>query len=193
MMGREFELKFRATPEMQQAIQEQHAPWQRMEMETTYYDTPTGELSRRKVTLRRRLENGISVCTVKTPAENDARGEWECLCDDIHLAVGMLCKLGAPEALKQWVAPGLVMRCGARFTRLFREIRAEGCVMELALDSGALLGGNKELPLCEVELEHKEGSEEATRWFSKAFAEVYGLSAEERSKFQRASALADEP
>lgn len=192
-MGREFELKFRATEAQQQAIQEQYAPWQRMEMETTYYDTPTGELSRRKVTLRCRLENGVSVCTVKTPAENGARGEWECLCDDVLLAVDILCKLGAPEELKQWISPGLRVRCGARFTRLCREVCAEGCVMELALDSGVLLGGAREMPLCEVELEHKEGNEAATEQFAKAFAAAYSLRPEEKSKFQRASALADEP
>ena len=189
-MGREFELKFRATEAQQQAIQEQYAPWQRMEMETTYYDTPTGELSRRKVTLRCRLENGVSVCTVKTPAENGARGEWECLCDDVLLAVDILCKLGAPEELKQWISPGLRVRCGARFTRRAFTLRLQGATVELALDSGVLTGGEKQIPLCEVEVELKEGDPKVATAYGLQLSIAYGLQPEKRSKFARAIALA---
>ena len=157
-MGREFELKFRADDSVHQSIREAYDGWKRIEMETTYYDTPNGDLSARRVTLRRRLENGVSVCTVKTPVDDIGRGEWECECSDILDAIDILCKLGAPEELKQWVTPGLVRRCGARFTRLCREVEGAGSAMELALDAGVLLGGSKEIPLCEVEAELKNGN-----------------------------------
>lgn len=191
-MGREFELKFCANDSIHQLIREAYDGWKRIEMETTYYDTPNGDLSARRVTLRRRLENGVSVCTVKTPVDDIGRGEWECECSDILDAIDTLCKLGAPEELKQWVTPGLVRRCGARFTRLCREVRGAGSAMELALDAGVLLGGSKEIPLCEVELEHKDGSEAETLAFAAAFATQYGLIRERKSKFQRASELAEE-
>ena len=61
-MGKEFELKFKATPEKQEEIAKDFAPFSAISMETTYYDTKDRALAQRKMTLRRRLENGISVC-----------------------------------------------------------------------------------------------------------------------------------
>ena len=63
-MGLEYELKFRATPEIQlslcDAVKGEEVIYS---MRTTYYDTPSGALSSRKYTLRRRMENDLSVCT----------------------------------------------------------------------------------------------------------------------------------
>ena len=68
-MGIEFELKYRATPAQQAALLERFGGQGRaISMETTYYDTPDRYLSARHITLRRRMENNVSVCTVKTPA-----------------------------------------------------------------------------------------------------------------------------
>ena len=83
-MGVEFEVKFRATAEKQAAIRaEIEGPEQEFQMETTYYDALDGGLSQRYYTLRRRMENGISVCTLKTPNDGAGRGEWEVRCDHI--------------------------------------------------------------------------------------------------------------
>ena len=62
--------------------------------------------------------------------------------------------------------------------------------MELALDEGFLLGGGKEQPLCEVEVELKAGSEDAAADFAMTLAQEYGLRPETRSKIARAMALA---
>ena len=67
-MGREFELKYRADAAALAAIREEFGEFTSIAMETTYYDTPSGDLRRMRWTLRRRYENGISVCTVKTPS-----------------------------------------------------------------------------------------------------------------------------
>ena len=80
--------------------------------------------------------------------------------------------------------------CGARFTRLAAELPTADGTAELALDSGVLLGGNKELPLCEVELEQKTGSDAATAALASEIAHAYGLQPETKSKFRRALALA---
>ena len=61
---------------------------------------------------------------------------------------------------------------------------------ELALDQGILLGGSKELPLCEVEVELKSGSEAAATALAQALAAAYSLSEEPKSKFRRAMDLA---
>ena len=61
--------------------------------------------------------------------------------------------------------------------------------IELALDRGVLLGGGKEAPLCEVELELKSGSEETLVALAEAIAREFSLSPEPKSKFQRAREL----
>ena len=190
-MGIEFERKYRATPAQQAALLERCAgQGHSIAMETTYYDTPDRFVSTRHITLRRRMENCVSVCTVKTPAGN-VRGEWDCLCEDIHTAIPELCKNGAPEYLLFLTTVALEPTCGARFTRQAIDIETDAFSAELAIDSGVLLGGSREAPLCEVELELKAGSADAMVAFMEALAAQYGLVHEPHSKFRRAKALAD--
>ena len=191
-MGREFELKFRATPEQQEAILSLYGDFSTIDMETTYYDTPNGSLSARNITLRRRLENGNAVCTVKTQLDGVGRGEWETNHQRIEDAIPVLCKLGCTEDLIALTAPGLVRVCGARFTRQCKTLAVEGSTVELALDRGILLGGGRELPLCEVEVELKEGREDDALLFAQILAAKYGLLQETKSKFRRALDLAKE-
>ena len=60
----------------------------------------------------------------------------------------------------------------------------------LALDEGCLTGGGREMPLLEVEVEVKSGSEEAATTFARQLAEEYGLTVERKSKYRRALGLA---
>ena len=101
-MATEYEWKFKANAETLSAIcQAFSEPGAEISMETTYYDTPTGALSARHYTLRRRLENGQSVCTLKTPA-GSARNEWEIPCDSIEEAIEQLSrKLEAGKQLEK--------------------------------------------------------------------------------------------
>ncbi|MBR2889049.1 MAG: CYTH domain-containing protein [Oscillospiraceae bacterium] len=191
-MGIEFELKYRADAGAQRALLAHVGADARViAMETTYYDTPDRLLSARKITLRRRMENERSVCTVKTPAGNGDRGEWEFLSPDITAAVPELCKLGAPEYLILFCAQGLEPVCGARFTRRAVDIVTADFAAELALDSGLLLGGGREIPLCEVELELKSGSRAAMIAYMEDLAGRFGLVPEKKSKFRRAMDLAE--
>ena len=189
-MGREFELKFRADEKAIAAIREKYGEFTAISMETTYYDTPEQSLRSRFWTLRRRYENGVSVCTVKTPAPGGGRGEWEVCCPDIHRAIPELIRLGAPGELAALTETGVLPVCGARFTRLAKTLDVPGGTIELALDEGILLGRGKELPFAEVEVELKAGTDEAAVAFAKALAEEFRLTEEPRSKFVRAMALA---
>ena len=192
-MGWEFELKYAANPEQQAALQRDFAlTWQEFAMETTYYDTASGDLGRLHWTLRRRFENGRSICTVKTPSPDGGRGEWELEYDNIMDAIPELCKLGAPHTLMICAAMGVQEVCGARFTRQAATLEIEGAVVEIALDRGVLTGGGKEIPLCEIEVELKEGSDAAAIAFAAGLAEKYGLKTEHRSKYRRALNLAQE-
>ncbi len=189
-MGIEYELKFRATPEIQQALlQELGGEHRSYEMRTAYYDTPTGQLSARKYTLRRRMENGLPVCTLKAPEKGAGRGEWECECDSIADAIGQLVALGAPRDLPELVSEGLVLVCAARFTRRAVTVELEEGTLEIALDSGVLTGGSREAPLCEIEVELKQGTRSFCDAYAQALAAKFGLEPEPLSKFRRALTL----
>ena len=186
-MGREFELKYAATPEILSKIRLEYPNFKTIQMETTYYDTMDGILGRLHWTVRRRLENGVSVCTVKTNLPDGSRGEWEVEADEVTEALPRLVKMGAPEALLAYSARGLRPTCGARFTR--NAAMVNGGRSELALDSGVLLGDGKEEPLCEVEVELKQGTDEETALFAQTLAEKYHLLPQPKSKLARARAL----
>lgn len=189
-MGMEYELKFRATQAQLSAVDAAtDGCRQILHMHTTYYDTPSGSLSLRRLTLRKRLENQVSVCTLKTPEKDGFRGEWEVFSETIEQAIPELCKQSNLEDLPVLVQEGLIPICGARFTRTAKIVCLPDCVVELALDAGDLTGGNQSCPLWEVEVELKSGDPTAAAAFAAKLAAEFGLEPEPRSKFSRALAL----
>jgi len=188
-MGREFELKFRANPAQLAAILADFEGFREIAMETTYYDTPDQALFPLHWTLRRRMENETSVCTLKTPCAEGDRSEWEVECPDITAAIPELCKAGAPEELKALTAKGVEAVCSARFVRQALTIELEEATLELALDRGILRGGYRMELLAEVEVELKSGSDAAAIDFARTLATKYRLMRQPASKYQRALAL----
>ena len=189
-MGREFELKYRAADSQLEEIQSVYSGFREISMETTYYDTPDGILRRLRWTLRRRMENGSSICTVKSNLSDGSRGEWEIQCGDILTAVPQLIALGAPEALSEYTRQGVIPTCGARFLRKAVTLPSGSGLVELALDRGVLLGGGKELPFAEVEVELKQGRDEDAIAFAEELAARFDLVPEPKSKLRRALDLA---
>lgn len=191
-MGREFELKYAADAASMSAAEKDFPGGKIYRMETTYYDVPSRALSQRHWTFRRRLENGVSVCTLKTPCPDGGRGEWETECADPANAVPALISQGAPGELAALTAEGVIPVCGARFIRQAVTMKWGDSVLELAMDQGVLLGGGREQPLCEIEVELKQGSDGAAIAFGQLLAARYGLRPEKKSKFRRAKDLAEE-
>ena len=189
-MAVEYELKYRATPEILEKIQADFpGEYTVTEMTTTYYDTPGSDLAKLFWTLRHRQEGEKHICTLKTPAGIDGRSEYECPCDDIEEAIPHLCRLAGSSALSQLAERGLVSTCGARFTRTARAFRAGCTVTELALDNGVLVNGEKELPFAEMEVELKWGFREEADIIGLLLSQSYGLQTEHKSKFLRAKEL----
>ena len=189
-MGREFELKYSCSAEDFEALKAAYEGFATIEMETTYYDTFDGKLNNRHWTLRRRYENGKSVCTLKTPAADGSRCEWEVEAPGIISAIPQLCRMGAPMELMAFTVSGVREVCGAKFTRLALQLDVPGAKVELALDKGKLFGGLRENDLQEVEVELKDGADTAALAFAKLLAEKYHLMPENRSKYKRALGLA---
>ena len=190
-MGRELELKFAASMETLEAIEEKYGPFTPITMHTRYFDTPDRAFRARKWTLRLRLENGRPVCTLKTRLSDGSRGEYETESGDIVSAIPALLEQGAPAELEELAREGLEEVCGARFTRLARIIDVPGGQVELALDRGEFTGGGRTLPFTEAEAELKAGPDEVLALFGRALAEEFSLREEPRSKIQRAMALAE--
>ena len=186
-MGREFELKFKATAEALDQIRTLWQGWEEISMETTYFDTVDNRLSAKNCTLRRRMENGVSVCTMKTPTAGFGRGEWDAQAPWCAETVGSLFASASQEEIP---FEALIAVCGARFTRLAKTVELPGCIVEIALDTGVLMGGGREIPLCELEVEYKAGSEAAVAVWAERLAQRFGLQSETKSKFRRASLLA---
>lgn len=189
-MGKEFELKYQASPEILEKIQEKFGDFHAITMETHYYDTPDGALGKLRWTLRRRLENGKSICGLKTPGKNLIRGEWETENDSMEEGVKAICRMDAPAEFEALVKPGLLEICGAGFTRRAKLLPTADGTVELALDQGVFLGGGKEQPFSEVEVELKSGSREAAEAFAGELAGEFGLTLFWVSKYERALALA---
>lgn len=191
-MAREFEVKYRLTPEALGVIEKKYGPFSSITMETVYYDTPRQDFSERKWTLRRRKENGVSVCALKTPGENGGRGEWEVNAPDILTALPMLVHMGAPEEITVLAKEGLREVCAARFTRRAALIDYGQSRLELALDEGILMGAGGKKSLLELEAELKQGREEDALAFGTYLEDTFGLVPEPESKFKRAHSLARE-
>lgn len=189
-MAIEIELKYAAEESAFEGLLAESDSWTRYEMATTYYDTPEAYLGKLRWTLRRRFENGVSVCTVKTPAGGMGRNEFEVECHDILEAIPRLCAMGAPRELLTLTADGVEEVCAARFTRMAGRIVLDGAEAELALDKGELLGGGKVLPFVEVEVELKSGELDAVTAYASSLAARFGLRPESKSKYKRALTLA---
>ena len=152
------------------------APYAYIRMRTTYYDT----------------EDGRSVVTMKTPGEGHTRGEWEVESAYLDEALPKLAALGAPQEIAALQPDALAPICGASFTRITAELRlSENTSCMICGDVGDLTGGGRTALLCELELELKQGSEEALSAFARALMDTYHLSEQPLSKLQRARALAE--
>lgn len=191
-MGIEYERKYRATPQaLERLLASMGQGGTEIQMQTTYYDTPAGDFSARHWTVRRRMENEKSVCTFKFPVDSVGRGEFEVEKASLEDAISELCKLSGKEELVTLAKAGLVPVCGARFTRITIDLAVGNTRIELALDRGVLLGGGKELPLCEVEAELKAGDPKDVDRFGAYLQTAYGLEPENLSKFARARRMTD--
>jgi len=183
-----YETNYGTMEEIQQAFS---GEYRKISMETTYFDTPERNFSSRNWTLRHRMENDRGVCTLKTPAEGGGRKEYEAESKNLLQGVSALLKQGAPKELGQWGRAAAPV-CSASFTRQALTLDVNGTIVELALDQGVLRGGEKFLPLSEIEVEFKSGDTMVARAFAMGLAARYGLRKQPLSKFARAFQLAEE-
>ena len=86
-------------------------------------------------------------------------------------ALPKLAALGAPQEIAALQPDALAPICGASFTRITAELRlSENTSCMICGDVGDLTGGGRTALLCELELELKQGSEEALSAFTSSEA-----------------------
>jgi inorganic triphosphatase YgiF len=161
---------------------------------STYYDTPDRALRRAGAVLRVREEEGRFVQTLKTDGADKsnllARGEWEDVVADNR---------PDPQAPRSGMhlPPGTAGDLQPLFVTEIERVAIEvepkpGTRIEAAVDRGmirALAGGGSE-PVCEIELELKEGEPAALYDLALRLLETAPLHIDLRSKAERGYRLA---
>ena len=169
-------------------------------MHATYSDTVDGDVLALRGGLRRREENGLSVCSLKLEVEvsdgKATREEYEVACDDIRQALELLPEAGAPRDVCEMLAgKELKVNCETEFDRraFSLAVGAQGAAdafeAELAFDEGVLRRDGREQDFREMELEHKDGSLDAFNAFALDIQDTAHLTPQPLSKLARAMSV----
>ena len=177
-------------------------PRQVQQLHNVYYDTPDQRLRRQKVALRVRRQTSDEppleqwILTLKTAGVSvgglSQRGEWEAALRNATPRLSALqgtpwSTLDPDGTLWPQLAPAFVTNC----TRTLWLLRQRGgCVIEVALDVGDILAGNRRAPICELELELKAGPPEALHALARRLADAVAVLPGQASKAERGYALA---
>lgn len=161
-------------------------------MEATYYDTFDKQIEKARGGLRLRRENNESVVCLKLSPQLEydgalkSREEYECYAPDIRSGILNLPSFGAPQDFCDTILKSDLIELGRTdFIREAYTIRYAGCTCELAFDTGRISRRGRRAPICEIELEHKNGSTEDFHALAQLLQTTFALEPERRSKLVR--------
>ena len=154
----------------------------------TYFDTPTLLLSKHRIALRTRKQGRRWLQTVKADASSSgglsARPEWE----GPYSEAFDFSSIDAAETRKllEGAAAELIPLFTTDFRRETRRLTpSPGISMLMMIDQGKIAAGDRETPLCEVELELESGRPEDLYRLAIALADELPLLPNDSSKAQR--------
>lgn len=172
----------------------------RLHLHNIYFDTPDSALRQQRVALRlRRLGDTAKpkwLQTLKTAGRSDSalsqRGEWETPLRSANLSLKRLqatpwSDLDPDGKLFRTLVP-VFETSFDRTVWLLR--RPGGCVVEVALDIGQIVHGERSTPICELELELKAGPAAALFEVASQIAASIAVLPASVSKAERGYALA---
>jgi inorganic triphosphatase YgiF len=172
-------------------------PGRAIRLENIYFDTPALTLARAKSALRLRRTPEGWLQTFKTVgvAQNGlhARHEWEMPVAGEALEIDKLLhecdEAGVSTALSD-AATNLIPLFRTDFTRTLWTLEVDGAQVEAAIDQGEVIadvnGETRHAPICEIELELKDGDEAALHSLAAELAKALpGLAPDDISKAQR--------
>ena len=196
-MGDEIELKLDPAPDAAADAASLFAhealaggPVTTLDLRTVYFDTPDQRLGAAGFSLRIRDDRQRRIQTVKA-GEGAAAGlfvrpEWECEAPDgaprIDDRTPLPALLGSDASL---LAPLLELRV----RRFLRTLVRDGSTVEMLFDQGEVLAAGRSAPLCEIELELKEGEPAALFAVARQIDAVAPVRLGVRTKSDRGLAL----
>lgn len=195
LMSTEIELKLLVAPSAVSALQRlpalQSAPHETFPLLNRYFDTPDRQLSQAGVALRLRFQKGQWLQTLKGRSASGSgglhqRSEWEMPVSDEALEWQRLPAEALPAGLQ---IDTVVPLFETNFKRHAWQVALGDSVIEVVLDEGHVSAGERETPLCEVELELKSGSPEALFDLAETLAATVPLMPSDISKAERGFAL----
>ncbi|MCR5865977.1 CYTH and CHAD domain-containing protein [Aquincola sp. J276] len=208
MSSHEIELKFGFDPEALPALAARFTGEgsRREHLQAHYFDTPARLLAQHRIALRLRREGDRWVQTLKAqgrmvahrlehnatvlapePADGAAVPPLDLSRHDGTPAGDALQEVlqaaGAPAASLQPVY-------GTDLWRRSLQLNVAGGRIEAALDEGHILAGERRLPVCELELELREGDASALRVLASEWLPTHGLWLSHATKAERGERLA---
>jgi triphosphatase len=197
---REFELKFQVPPQRRAEVLAalRHGPVKKEHLQARYFDTPQAALQEAAMVLRVRKEGRRWVQTVKCA---DAPGAFDRLEHNAPRRAGPAADLalhdGTPAApLLQAAlertgetAADLQPVFATDIVRLARTVTTAQTEVELALDEGRLVLGQREQPVLELEFELKAGLPSALIELAQEWCTRHGLWLDPQSKAMAARRL----
>src|SRR3974377_805796 len=160
---------------------------------SVYFDTDKLKLRQKGLPLRVRRIDRHHVQTIKQENSGDvalfARGQWEHNVHgeqpDLDAAAGT----GLSSLLNKTLRRALKPVFETRVNRKIFQIRTGESEVELSIDKGKIEAGRKSLPLCEVELELKQGQAADLFKLAKVLAHEAPVQLAVKSKADRGYAL----
>lgn len=203
----EFELKFQVDAEERSKVEAavQRGRSQRTRLRARYYDTADGALAAQRIVLRLRKEGRLWVQTAKAPGNSPL----ERLEDNFELPPVRGADVPRPlagrhegtpvgrlvaKALRQAGHDPETAEWVALYTtdvwRTTREMRSGDARIELAFDHGSVRAGQGLHPLCELEMELKQGHPASMLELARRWVGRYRLWLDTVSKAERGERLA---
>ena len=171
------------------------------QLANTYYDTPDQQLNTQKMGLRTRFNGENWLQTLKTAGQSidglHVRDEWETPISDDQLDLNQLASVGANNRVLQWLTQLTVKPVfTTKFVRhcwLLSGGNLGSDLIELVLDQGEVIAGNQTSPICEIELELKQGDVESIQKVLRQLQAAIKLTPSDISKAARGYQLLTAP
>ncbi len=195
---REIELKLTVTPADIAALKAHTAfselldhPIATENLTSVYFDTNQFDLREHGVTLRVRRKDGKFVQTIKstTAASPLERSEWEQPLQTGQPDLDTVADTALEPILTPEIRAALKPVFETRIRRTYYHLADTGWRIEIALDQGEIVAGNRSLPICEIELELKHGYRAALFELARMIVEVVPAQLSLSAKSERAYEL----
>ncbi|MEN3383541.1 MAG: hypothetical protein V7608_3585 [Hyphomicrobiales bacterium] len=196
-MSVEAELKFRVAPRKLSSVVNARLAGARrgerskQDLVSTYFDTTKRKLKRNGLTLRVRQAGDSYVQTVKSGTSGAvARGEWETGLDGATPDLAKAKKTPLEKLITKTLHRKLKPVFQTSVRRMAQPIRTRRSEIELAVDRGRITSGRRSRPICEFELELKDGSLADLFRIARSFERKTAAELDLRSKSERGYQLA---